>query len=184
MQSKKLKTFPQLLSLMTLKVYFHNGYTDGMPLHSGLFEVSKYSGKINHAFACNNLVKLAETDFKGKFKKAVIYENLTGKKIYVNTEGKVSHPVGFKFDHDDNRNSRLTGIDYYDYNRNLRMFMEFTKETIEAHIYLNNRYRSYLAEKKFPNMADFYERYTDKLITSGLSPYQFEEEFFTNLKVA
>lgn len=148
MQSNVIyKSLDQQISLFTLLVYFYAGHKEGAKFHSWQYEVGRQSRKLTHRYAYFSLVRLVEETYKGKFAKAIIYENLTDKQIYTNTKGIVAHPVGVNFRYDENKNCFLDNIDYYDYLHSRRDILQFPEDVVRDHAVTNWKLRGKLLDR-------------------------------------
>lgn len=115
---KKKVSLELMLSLFTMRVYFHEGY-DAFPAHSWRNEVRIHRrGRpdqfklIDHEWAYKSLIKLAEQGWKGKFKNAIIYHNHSKHELYWNCNDHVQHNPKLNYVEDAKHNKLLHSFEF------------------------------------------------------------------------
>ena len=73
----------QSKSVFTLLIYFRNGYKNGVKFHSYKQEKRKIDGVYitDERYAFNRLMFLIETEYKDKYKTAIMYHNPTNTEL-------------------------------------------------------------------------------------------------------
>lgn len=158
MEKTNKRSLELMLSLFTARTYFHTGFTEGFPAHSWRNEVRVFRrGRldqfklVDHEWAYRSLIKCIEQQWKGKFKNAIIYDNITGCELYWNLNDKVQANPLVQFYTDPKGNKFLSSFEFRCWNedeqKNEWRTKQHNMEDIKAHSRLNWNNRKYLEEK-------------------------------------